>query len=435
MEPRPHSLGRRRALLFQGFACFAHDQAVQLGLDRLHFITREGHFYRRVHETLFGSSTDGKPTIGTILLDASRQSTFGPSVLVTGDLQRLWNLYPRITPLAFIKSLNLEEESLAPFFNHAGLPLDMPVERPWSDTRFLKVLRDPGFARAMAGQIEEHRDLTKAYFSPILAGRNAVGIVEIGWQGSIQDNLALLFPDIRFHGFYLGLAIAKNPPVANSSKLAFGPDRNRSPADRHLLNAVNVLEFICLAPGGSVMRYERDPAGAVRPIRSHNASEDELIEKFSIPFQQGVIEASSREQAAPLLDSLRDGSLRGRAIAEWSKLLSEPDPALVAAYFALKSNEEFGMGEFRDQAQTPTWGVIALAPFSKKDRSRLIRYLTYSQWAEGMSRRKDLPLLKRWVLYRLMRIAIAVKAFVHGSAVKTASRRQAGDAASYDTVG
>ena len=101
------------------------------------------------------------------------------------------------------------------------------------------------------------------------------------------------------------------------------------------------------------------------------------------------------------------------ALDAWSRLLSEPDPALVESYFALKSNEEFGMGEYRDQSQTPGWGMILLAPLSRARRARLIRYLTYSQWAEGMRHRRDLPLLKRSVLYVLMRIAIAVKSLIH----------------------
>lgn len=414
MDMSIHELGMQRALLFQGFACFGHDQARLLGLDRLYFVTREGEFFKAVHDSLFEEPVDGRPPIDTKLIEASRQSTFGPSISVSmhADLNRLWKLYPRITPIAFLKSLNLQSEQFAPYFARQKFALDQSIEHPWRDPGFLKILNDSAFVRLLRDSLETDRELAKAYFSPLFADNDRIGIVEIGWQGSIQDNLALLFPDKQFHGFYLGLAAAKNPPVPNSVKAAFGPDRNRPGSYRHLLDAVNVLEFMLLAPGGSVARYTRSSLGGVSALRTPNAVEDALIRKFSLPFQSGVIRAGSAKLTRNLVSDLAAGTLRSKALSEWSKILGQPHPALVESYFSLKSNEEFGMGEFRDQSQTPTWRTIGLSPFSGGNRSRLIRYLTYSQWAQGMRRRRDLPALKRWILYVLMRMAIAAKPVV-----------------------
>jgi len=415
-----HEYGRQKALLFQAFAYFAHRQARDLNLDTLYFITREGAFFKAVHESLFREPWKGEAPIDTVLLEASRQSTFGPSV-ATGselDLSRLWNLYPRITPRAFLKSLNLDEEEFARFFELKGLPLDHLVSAPWKDENFQKVLGDEAFRQRMKNCLENDSEITQSYFSPRFEGKEKIGLVEIGWQGSIQDGLALIYPNKHFYGFYLGLAIAKNPALPNSSKFAFGPDRNRSRHHKELLNAVNLLEFMCLSPGGSTSGYRLQTPEVAVAERTRSAAEDALIEQFSIPFQRGVISQSSPSQLVKLQELDDSGGLRKSALRQWANILEQPQPDLVQAYFALKSNEEFGMGEFRDQAATPSWMTIGISPFSAHARESLIRYLTYSQWAKGLRSRQDISVSKRWVLYFLMRTALIAKTWTHAHKAK-----------------
>jgi hypothetical protein len=134
--------GRQKALLFQGFALFAYQCACKLSLDTLYFVTREGAFFKAVHESLFPESLDGKALPDTALLEASRQATFGPAVAASDkmDLSRLWNLYPRITPQAFLKSLNLDEGELGTYFERRGLDLNGIIEQPWANCDFVSVL-------------------------------------------------------------------------------------------------------------------------------------------------------------------------------------------------------------------------------------------------------------------------------------------------------
>lgn len=415
MNSAIEELGREKAVLFQGFICFARNEAIQLGLDRLFFLTREGVFFMSVYKSLFTNASDSLLQNGVHLIEASRQSTFGPSILTKDmpHLTRLWNLYPKITPNAFLKSLNLEIDQFAQYFRHAKLALNEPVAQPWQDKQFLKVIRDHEFSILMKASIARNKDLAMGYFSPFFDGQDRIGIVEIGWQGSIQDSLALMYPAKQFHGFYLGLAISKNPALPNCTKVAFGPDRNKSNDNCHLLNAVNVLEFASLSPGGSVVCFDKSSKDEIFAKRAVNEAEDSAIEQFSIPFQHAVIKEGSFYRAQELMKLLENESLKPCAMMAWSTLLSKPHPDLVKGYFALKSNEEFGLGEFRDQSKTPTWKTILLACVSGTKRSDLIAYLTYSQWAEGMLKRRDLTWLKRRVLYVLMRIAISAKSYIH----------------------
>ncbi len=415
MQESARALGAEAAALFQGLASFAQQRARELGLERLYFVTREGTFYRQVHDALFPPEAKA-PAVPSALVEASRQATFGPAVHQSGPvgLERLWNLYPRLSPEAFLKSLNLEPGRFRAYFAHAGLEPQSIVEHPGADSRFQRVLRNPEFITESQRSLERDCALARSYFERAFEGQSRIGLLEIGWQGSIQDNLALLFPERRFFGFYLGLAVAKNAPVGNSEKQAFGPDRNRSTAHRSLLNAVNVLEFMSLTRGGSVTRYVAGAGGQAVAERALNAQEDEHIRRFSEPFQQGVISGCSPERAPGLLAGLKSGETRQAALDAWHRILDDPDPALVESYFALKSNEEFGMGEFRNQSSTPSWGTLLKAPLDSGSRRALIRYLTYSQWAQGMRRRRDLPFVKRWTLYFLVRTAIAAKAIQHG---------------------
>jgi hypothetical protein len=405
--------GVRHSMLFVGFAVMLHRQARENGLDTLYFFTREGEFLRAVFDALHARG-DGH-TVASELLEVSRLATFGPSLgsLDPNSLMNLWRQYASQSPRSLLASLNLAGQPLEACFSREGLEMDELIHQPWRSPALARVLEAAEFKSIAGRQLASDRELALAYLDPFFSGRELLGVVDIGWRGSIQDNLARLWPDRHFFGHYLGLARYFNPQPANVSKLALGPDRNRSAADYDLLHAVDVIELISNSPNGSTQRYLRDEQGTVRAERGVSAAEEAVFESFTRHFQAGVIWAAGELGTRGALEGRSFDSIRSEALEAWRGLLNQPHEALVRAYFSLKHNEVFGMGRHYDKAWTPGLGQLLAWPWSPTGREKLRTWAKYSQWTGGLLKRRDLPRHKRLLLYALIRSALAFKAIRH----------------------
>lgn len=419
------TLGRRRAKLFIGFACFLYDQCLSSQIQLLNFCTREGVFFRTVFEALFNRDGQDLPRIRTQLLEASRLSTFAASFSTGGkpDFARLFRLYKKQSASTVLTSLGLDPKDYSDFLSKHSLEADKMHDDPSRSLELNRFLADPEVMTPIKKAVSDQRNALVKYLAGRFEGANCLGFVDIGWQGTIQDAISGLFPEKTFHGMYLGLALQRNEPGANCTKTAYGPDRNRSTGDYDLLDAVNVLEFICLSNGGSAVAYRPGPHDALVAEMRHNPDEDALVEQFSLPFQQGVLEVAMNSNPEQLLRDHRSGLLTRDALRQWRGILHEPDTALVKAYFALKSNEEFGYGSINDQSFVPSTLTVLAAPLSAEKRRQLIRYLTYSQWAEGMKARSDLPAYKRTMFYFLMQLALLYKRRIQDLKASSADAR------------
>jgi hypothetical protein len=408
-------LGRRHADLFLGFSCFLKEQAELGDIDTLFFCTREGVFFKAVFEALF-NRPESAGQLNTVLLEVSRLSSFAPS-LVAGqsiDIAPLFKLYASMSPDSILRSLGQDPGESSDLMDKHGLDREEQFGNP-SASRLAAFLNDPVFIQRVHPRMSEQRSALNAYLQHRLGTREKVGFVEIGWRGTIQNSVAQLFPKKTFHGMYLGLALERQTMNSNCRKTAYGPDRNISAENADLLDAINVLEFVCLSTGGSAQGYETHPDGSVTARMQHFVEEDACIAEFSVPYQQGVLSAAAESDAGAVYQAHLSGPLRASALDRWRDLLCKPNPFLVETYFKLKSNEQFGRGTISDQAAVPTFATVMLAPFSSSRRQQLTRYLTYSQWVEGMLRRNDLRLFQRLVFSGLMRIARKYKHRVHSS--------------------
>ena len=172
-------------------------------------------------------------------------------------------------------------------------------------------------------RIREQRSLTRTYLEKHFGALKEIGIVDIGWRGSIQDNLAHLYPERRFHGHYLGLAPWFNPQSPNGTKSAYGPDLNQSTNHRELMNAVDLMEMLCNSAGGTTRGYRESEQG-IEAVREVNPAENRAWETYSGQFQAGVLEAASDATVRQILEEIdADHPARGRAAA----LGRDPEPA------------------------------------------------------------------------------------------------------------
>ena len=407
-------LGMSSAPLFMGFALHTAERSLEEKCDKLLFFTREGAFFRDVWSALFPDGRiAGLDLPDCELVEVSRISTFCASLREVSieEMMRVWNLYSTQSMFALAKTLDLDPGLIDNVVRSHGIDMHEQIQYPWADQRVRQLFGDPSFVSILQARVASARRGLLAYLSEraLSPGDLRVGIVDIGWRGTIQDNLAWVRPETHFFGHYLGLQRFLNVQPSNCSKSAFGPNANESSDSVDLLDAVSVIEMLCNSTGGSVVGYQRNSEGRCTAVREVDLIEDSVVASFSQHFQDGVVAVARGWADAIDRHVIRSSELRPLGMAIWRQLASSPDAGLVSAYASLRHNECFGLGRFVSKSQVPTLGNIVRSIVSPADRRLLIEYVRQVQWPAGIKGRSDLGWLHRNVLCAVMWLALACK--------------------------
>lgn len=389
-----HRLGRECSLLLVGFVLMTMERAVSERVEALYFFTREGEFFLDIYRRLAEADVLGFAPPAATLLHVSRLATFAGSLrtLSADELMRLWNQYSVQSLQALLKSLALEPSEWADAATRHGLDLVSPIQYPWQDPRVRAFLDDPEARARIESHLSVRRDELRAYLASAGLGDDGgpVGIVDIGWRGTIQDNLAYVLPRRKILGSYLGLNRFLNTQPDNVRKSAYGPNVNESDALRTLLDDVAPIEMLCNSPHGSVEGYAATADG-MQTLRRVDAEENQVHEDCVRHFQAGVLDAVPYWADFLRAHAFSSAELRPLAMETWHRIVREPPPFLAEAFFRLKHNEVFGVGGFHDKRRRIGIGEVMLAVVSRKRRGRLQGYLLESGWTPGLLRCPDVP--------------------------------------------
>ena len=408
--------GHACAPLFIGFVQHVMESAVADRVEQLYFFTREGEFFLEIYRRLATSDVLGFAPPPATLLEVSRVATFAGSLreFSAAELMRLWNQYSVQSLHALFKSLGMDPEPFTASAARHGLDMAELILYPWQDSRVLAFLDDVRVREETERALEARRTMLHAYLAGAGLSRTlprTVGIVDIGWRGTIQDNLAYALPESTLHGYYLGLNTYLNAQPENTRKSAFGPDLNRSDDYRPLLDFVAPLEMLCNSPHGSVDGYRADTNGA-QAHRLVDADENRIHEEYVRHFQAGVLDAVPFWADFLRVHAYSAEEMRPLALELWSGLIRKPPPYLASAYFRLKHNENFGVGGFSDKRRSLATVDIAKALFLKPYRARLQGFLSEIGWVPGLLACPD-----RGRVFRTM-----LRAALYGMAVKSRFR-------------
>jgi FMN phosphatase YigB (HAD superfamily) len=349
-QARCFDYGITLAPLFVGFALFILESVQCDQAGQLFFFVREGEFFAKTYEELRnGPSRLSRFTPAAGVLEVSRMATFSASLqdISVDEMMRLWSAYDPQSMKTWAYSLGLDPAIVAAWCDRYGIKFDLPLLHPWQDDRVRKLLQD-GHCRQTLGQlIQEKRLLLLDYLKTQgLAEGGRVAVVDIGWRGSIQDNIATVLPSTRFFGYYLGLQEFLNPQPLNGSKTAFGPNLNTVPEGVRLFRNLPLIEMLTNSPRGSVTGYERTADGRVCVRRLIDEDEDQVHFDVVQHIQAGILHGVRTWAEYVHVHALSSAELRAEGEAIWARMI-ERTPRMVAGALArLKHNELFGRGAF-----------------------------------------------------------------------------------------
>jgi hypothetical protein len=383
-ERRAAHAGVLTALLPVALVAAANEEAIRRGIPTVHYLSREGAFLAQVHDVVAPLLAGAlEPRVGRHL-EVSRRSTFGASLegLDAGSLQRMWSQYADQSPRALFTSLGVPCEQVAAAVTEVGLTLDDVVPAIARDDRVAALLERSDVRSTVESVLQGRRERLLAYLTQELDGASGdVVVVDVGWRGTIQDNLARVLPGRHLHGFYLGLFPYLNEQPPNTTKTAVAFDANRGDPFVHV-SPPAAIEAPITPDLPSPIDYEVRRNGRVAVL--HEA-EGPRAGAAIRSFQSGVL------AAAPIIARWMVGN------GLTSSMLRRELNQLVVEYYG---RPEGGVADiWFDSTHDDTFGALNVSPFAKEvpPRALLSRVTAVEVVPPEAQRSHWVPGYRRWL--------------------------------------
>ncbi len=406
-------LGVRFAPVAIGLALRIVEEAIAREADTIACFTREGVLLERLIRAIADADPYGLPVPPTELIEVSRRATFAASLadFEPAELMRLWSMYSTQSPRGLVASLGLDEEPARTVFDRHGLDFDEPVRHPWEDAGVRAAIADPELRLVVDANRAEQRELLNRYLDDRGLADGNLLVVDLGWRGTIQDNLAQA-TDRAMTGVYLGLYRFLNDQPTNGDKVGWLFDHNDDEADTWTIDEVAPLEMVFNAPGGSVTSYrldragdtgetgdeadDRPEAGTVVAEREIDPAEEAVITGPVAAFQAGILAATGSVLDLVARHGLTSDDLRPLARKLAGGLVRQPPPEVAEAFFALSHNETFGTGAFEEMEAAVDLDAAVEHLTGNELYSAIAEATETSRWPEGMGARAGSIVARSW---------------------------------------
>ncbi|WP_149535704.1 hypothetical protein [Siccirubricoccus phaeus] len=368
---------------FGGFLRGVAETARARGAPAVWFLSGEGQWFAATYARLCAALGGGFPPARHLAI--SRRASFLPSLerLDRGALAPLLAQYTSASLGGVLASLGLALPAAA--LAAGGLDPAQPWAEQAARALALPALRDAAEARRAAQRALLLRFLAQQGFPA--AGEALVA--DIGWRGSIQDNLCRLLPALRLHGCYFLLLPGFSPAPANATRQSFLLPPGPREARRLRFGAP--LELAVGGEGGSVIGYAAAGSGAA-PVAGPPPACPPAARRALAGFRAALAEAAVARQARPEV-----------ALRDTLRFLEHPPRAFAALYFAHERDERYGTGRSHLAAAPLKAGALLSAVGQAGARRRLGLALAESGWPWALLQR-DLPWLLPLLRPVLMRL-------------------------------
>ena len=289
MNDNAYRLGQQSAKVFHPFIKWICSECIERQIKKVLFFAREGYFFENVLREL-ERREDIEVNFEYEVIAISRKSTFLPSINENDESEwmRYSNQYGEQPLAVFFSALDITPEECEQLANELpDLRLDETLIE--QNKACKRLFHSDLFKKIVGEKAATSRYVLKTYLSEhgMADTDTEIAVVDIGWRGTIQDNLCYLYPHIKFVGYYLGLIPALNNQPKNAQKFGF---INRFHSRAMLLKSHTQLEMLCGCEKGSVTGY-RMTDGKVELLMEDNSNDIYSWKNYTRDFQKGVLEA------------------------------------------------------------------------------------------------------------------------------------------------
>lgn len=344
--------------LFEEFALTAfyfiqdlHTQLSLKGYKDVFFLAREGQELKEMFNIYQDTCIKNEELkITPHYLMVSRRATFMPSLqrLENEKFFNLFRQYIKISFAEFMYSLGFDDAEIDPLAAKLGIDkYKREMDFPRSEA-FVRTLISDDFYSLYEHRRVAQKNNFKEYLSSFGAKQpDRLAIVDVGWKGTIQDNIfKILDEQVNVEGFYIGLIV----PIANDDArnlkhgLLFSHNHRDKFYDIFDENR-SLFEVLFAANHGSVISYNKNDNGNIQ-IKTENFNDEIGFYKNSIfPVIRRITMQFRRISAEYAKTAINTEDLYTLAAKHHSRMVLFPKKEELNWHLDLYHVENFGVFE------------------------------------------------------------------------------------------
>lgn len=338
------NIGLELAPLLYFFGYSIVEYAIKNNIEKVYYQTREGETFIKIHELIQKNNPFGVDVPKCEIMEVSRMATFSASLKEISILEmlRLWSQYRKQSIKALYKTLAIDINKYKDFMEKYDINVEEKIVAPWFDIKVQELFKDTEFTNKMQRELENKRKELTTYFANNLEIENdnkPLFVVDIGWRGTIQDNLCYIYPNKKIGGYYLTLYDYYNLQPENSYKISYLDDKEIR--DNEIGSIITLLEWIYNPGTGSVIEYKNGKA-----IRKAKSDETDIVNKYIKPLQEGMFAGAEIINEYMKYHPYEAKETKKYVYSLIKQIKTNPSKELIEAYYSMVFNDTFGTAEY-----------------------------------------------------------------------------------------
>jgi FMN phosphatase YigB (HAD superfamily) len=343
-----------------GYTEYLRAEAIRLDAKVL-FLEREGLILKSIFEKSSAENIYQLPDITFDSLAVSRVSIFAAAYSINPikAVSKILFSYPNLSGKVFLQSLGVKEFSMY-------TKLEAKYSEFISDSINESLVKEYCFERLINA---------KKYLTTHIQEEKSYILADVGWLGSMQEYLTIIFPGASFHGVYLGLQEFSRLLRIGEAKSFIDPFALDG---QKVLRNVRPIEMLFMPEGISgVIGYSGD--GSV--IRNPETSRKETPAEF-IRIQNEIISLIPEMARLSKENLITLSEMRETLASGMGQFLREPPRQIVSDYLEAQHDETFGIGKriTHNEASDGNQVIKALVSFNVE---KLREFFSQIGWVEA----------------------------------------------------
>src|SRR3990172_879815 len=270
-----------------------YKQLLHDGVRDVFFLAREGDFLKQLFD-LYQKDLAKDLFINTYFFLVSRRATFLPSLrpLSGENFARLFSKFLDFSLNNFLRSLNFSSDDIQQVL--AEMKVDQnTLIRSFKDSETLQLLlQNQSFQKLYEQKRIEQKQKYIGYLQSFpVELEKGMHVVDIGWHGSIQDNMFhILDEEIPISGYYLGLVKHADMSLAQNDKKGLLFSYFPTPTKYYSVYSHNcsLFELIAGTPHGMVLSYVKNN-NTFQAVLDEGKEEIDLFHSKIVPIQKRIL--------------------------------------------------------------------------------------------------------------------------------------------------
>ena len=270
-----------------------YNRIIKDKIEKVYFLSREGEFLKELFDDYCESlhKNYDLPIIETKYLYVSRQSTYAPSLsnsIENETFEKLFDEYPNMSISSFCKNIGIQELDILNLRNKLSIDFDFEIIDIKNSKEFKQLKSNESFIDLYRKTITDRKKSFINYIRTNGIHKNdKIAIVDVGWKGSIQDNIFNACENLKLYGYYCGL---KNNVNTSENNKKYGLMFTQVPykSDDYDVWSFdsNFMERLLTASHASTNSYKKD-GEKCSPVFSSFESEKQNY-KLIKPVQKAI---------------------------------------------------------------------------------------------------------------------------------------------------